>query len=178
VALSDYAISAGNGAYYPWFFEPGYPDGVGVGVAYRPDFISGSFESGGGSGNIYSGWELSMAFGDVRDGLSNTLLIGEKFVYPEHQGETFWGDGTFWSGDLHSPTTRVAGESFPLARSDTDKAVLPDYVHMPFGGPHSGICQFVFCDGRVRELNVSINTTVLGYLATRDDGQLISADQY
>jgi len=178
-ALADYAISAGDGSHYPWYYQLGYPDGIGLGVAYRPDFISGAFTPPGDSGNIYSGWSLMMKFAHVHDGLSSTLLIGEKFVHPDHQGRTYWGDGTFWSGDLHSPTTRVAGPGYPLAQSDADPAVLPDYLHMPFGGPHtSGICQFVFCDGRVRELSPSINTTVLGNLANREDGNVIPGNAF
>ena len=118
-----------------------------------------------------------VAFSNVTDGLSQTLLIGEKSVHPDHQGETDWGDGTFWHGDLVTPTTRVAGPAYLLARSDTDPTVILDVDHMPFGGAHpGGSCHFVFVDGSVRALSPTINTTVLGYLANREDGEVISGE--
>ena len=82
-----------------------------------------------------------------------------------------WGDGTLWSSDFHPPSVRVAGENYPLARSDTDPTVLQDPINMNFGGPHpSGSCQIVMGDGSVHALSPSVNTTVLGYLANRSDG--------
>jgi len=75
---------------------------------------------------------------------------------------------------LHSPTTRVAGDDFPLTLSDDDRAVFPGAINMPFGGPHPGsICLFVYGDNSVHSISANINTTVLGYLATRHDGAVI-----
>jgi len=169
-ALTDYALNAGDGNVYPWW-EADKVLGKGNGAAYRPDFISGEYRDGNA---VFWGWKPLLTFRDIKDGLSNTLLIGEKFVHPEHQGITEWGDGTFWSGDLHSPTVRLAGPLYPLARSDTDPTVFPEPIHMPFGGPHSsGICQFVLFDGSVKALSPSVHTTALGYLANRRDGKVI-----
>ena len=54
--------------------------------------------------------------------------------------------------------------------SPTDPAATP-YV---FGSSHAaGRCQFVFGDGSVRGLSPSIDTTTLGRLAARNDGQVI-----
>jgi prepilin-type processing-associated H-X9-DG protein len=44
---------------------------------------------------------------------------------------------------------------------------------MVFGGYHPGICQFGFCDGSVRRIEVGIDPNVLGNLASRNDGQVI-----
>ncbi|MFN5291260.1 MAG: H-X9-DG-CTERM domain-containing protein, partial [Planctomycetia bacterium] len=41
-----------------------------------------------------------------------------------------------------------------------------------FGSYHNGVCQFVFCDGAVKALNVSVSTTALQRFALRDDGQV------
>jgi prepilin-type processing-associated H-X9-DG protein len=59
----------------------------------------------------------------------------------------------------------VAGVPSPLAHG-TDDAFVSQ-----FGSWHPGVCQFVMADGSVRALPVSINPTVLGYLAQRNDGQ-------
>ena len=171
-ALSDYAMNAGSGASYPWW-DSGTTEGVSDGVAYRPDLTSGMT-----SGVKYSNWKTLLSFRDIADGLSHTLLIGEKFVNPLRHGRTECGDGTWWSGDVHSPTVRVAGTRYPLSRSDTDPTSFPDPVQMPFGGPHpNGICQFVLCDGSVRSLSPTIDARLLGFLAVRDDGETVRPDQ-
>ena len=181
-ALSDYAMCVGDGARDAWWWYDGpndpaeyYPrgkKGTSPGIGYRPDFVSGEVVDGEAG---YRNWKLLVRMKHVTDGLSHTLLIGEKYVRVGNaQGRTVWGDGTFWSGDLHAPTTRVAGERFPLARSDDDLDVIPGVINMPFGGPHPGsICVFVYGDNSVHSISANINTTVLGYLATRHDGAVI-----
>jgi hypothetical protein len=175
-ALSDYAMNAGDGSVYAWWEYSRV--GASNGVATRPDRSTGVTITSNTRDPIFRGWELLLSFDDITDGLSNTLLVGEKSVHPQHQGDTRWGDGTFWSGDLHPPTARVAGPGYPLAQSDTDEAVLPDPISMPFGGPHpSSDCQFARCDGSVLALSPSINTTTLGYLANRHDSGIIPSDE-
>ena len=39
-----------------------------------------------------------------------------------------------------------------------------------FGGPHTGGCQFVFCDGSVRTISYSIGFEIHRRLASRKDG--------
>ena len=163
-ALSDYAISAGDGLQDHWIALR-----ASNGVAYKPDITSGNPRC---CGDFFENWRLVLAFKHVTDGLSKTLLIGEKFVHRDHQGETLWGDGSFWTGDSSRPTARTAGPQYPLALSDTDPTVFPG--GLSFGGTHfGGVCQFVLVDGSVHALSPTINTTVLGYLANRKDGQVI-----
>jgi hypothetical protein len=171
--LSDYAICGGDGSKDAWWRF--VPLGASNGVAYRADFANGKFDGK----DFFTGWRVVLSFKNIGDGLSNTLLVGEKFVHPDHQGEGIWGDNTFWSGDLGSPPIRLAGPRFPLALSDRDPVVFEDVINMPFGSPHpSGICQFVMVDGSVRSLSPTIDGTVLGYLANRDDGMLITDNVY
>ena len=177
-ALSDYAICVGDGVKAAWWeFQP---PGTSNGVGYRPDFVSGQYDpsTGGDDGDLFRNWELLLKFRHVTDGLSHTLLIGEKFVpaRANRQGRTRWGDGTFWSGDLHPPSTRVAGERYPLALSDDDPSVFPNAINMPFGSAHDGLVHFTFVDGSVHSLQTTIDTTVLGYLANRHDGEVIKGE--
>ena len=42
-----------------------------------------------------------------------------------------------------------------------------------FGSWHSGLCQFVFCDGSVHALPTGIDINTLQLLGVRNDGQVI-----
>jgi len=179
-ALCDYAMNAGDGRLYPWWGDSSTPwNGVATTThtdASQPNALTGTL-LGRDPYWKYFGWKMSLTFTQITDGLSHTLLIGEKCVHPEHQGYAEWGDGTFWSDDLHSQSVRVAGERYPLAQSDTDETVIPDVINMAFGGAHTGgICQFAMGDGSVQALSTTINTTVLGHLANRHDGTPILMD--
>jgi hypothetical protein len=104
-------------------------------------------------------------FADISDGLSNTLLVGEKNVPPESFGEYAW-DCSIYDGHNPPCSTRAAGPGFPLAATRYDTG-------WKFGSYHPGICQFVLGDGSVRQLPVTINPVTLGLLAHRSDGQVI-----
>lgn len=106
-------------------------------------------------------------FADIADGLSNTLLVGEKHVPITQMGDYAAGDGAAYNGD-HGTSMRGAGPTITFARNPTDAASYR------FGSYHPGVCQFVFCDGSVRAIPNSIDGTTLGYLADRADGQVIS----
>jgi prepilin-type processing-associated H-X9-DG protein len=103
-------------------------------------------------------------FGDIIDGLSNTLLVGEKYVpvlgVPPY-------DCNIYDGHNSSCSSRSAGPEFPLAVYRPENKDLG----WKFGSRHPGLCQFVFADGSVQVLSNSINPTALGLLAQRDDGQ-------
>ena len=185
-ALSDYAMSAGDGldddgtALVAWYESQANPPGVSNGVAYRPDFVSGQWDPPGSDvANLFRNWKTLLRFKDLTDGQSFTLMFGEKYVRVGNQfteGSTQFGDGTFWSGDLHSPTTRLAGDEYPLALSDQDVTVRPSVLNMPFGSPHTGLWHFVLADSSVRSLQIQIDNTILGYLANRQDGQALSKE--
>jgi prepilin-type N-terminal cleavage/methylation domain-containing protein len=111
--------------------------------------------------------------GQISDGTSQTLLLGEKHVVDPHYGEYSYGDHSFYNGANYSSAQRSAGPGFPLARSIKDKP--SNYLDI-FGSPHTNQCLFAFCDGSVHPLNVGIDVTNLGRLAGRNDGQVITVD--
>jgi hypothetical protein len=124
-------------------------------------------------------------FTDVPDGLSNTLMIGEKYVkvgcygakdtpgcYPTTNKDNLW-DGPIWFGGNAAAVARQVGTSFPLA-------VLPDEPFIggtngggQFGSSHPGQVHFVLGDGSVRSFRTSTSGQVMGYLANRQDGNVI-----
>jgi prepilin-type N-terminal cleavage/methylation domain-containing protein/prepilin-type processing-associated H-X9-DG protein len=120
-------------------------------------------------------WTSYTNFASITDGLSDTLLLGEKHVPPDMFGQSAAGDAAYYSG-LHSDTAeRYCGCANPLARDPYDKT--SDYAHK-FGSPHPGVVQFAFADGSVHRLPVSIDCTSLGWLANRHDGNLITFTDY
>src|SRR5438552_3341790 len=105
---------------------------------------------------------------DVTDGLSNTLLLGEKHVPTGKDLNAPFDCNTFDGHNIFC-STRSAGPRFPLAAAPTDDRLL-------FGGPHPGVCMFVFADGGVRPVRNTIDEYALGLLSHRADGQPAPAD--
>ena len=109
----------------------------------------------------------------ITDGTSNTFLLGEKHVVKGREGLENTGDHSCYNGIGYNSAQRVAGPSFPLARNMLDTTSnFPD----KFGSAHDGFVQFAFCDGSVRNIRTSIDTTTLRRLAIRNDGQPITGD--
>jgi prepilin-type processing-associated H-X9-DG protein len=100
----------------------------------------------------------------ITDGLSNTLMVGEKHI-PRGWFGKGWYDNCYYNGDYTLSTMRAAGPDFPLAQSPTDNT-----AGWVFGSYHPGMCPFAFCDGSVRSLVNSTDRSVLGLLACRNDG--------
>jgi prepilin-type N-terminal cleavage/methylation domain-containing protein len=169
-ALGDYACSVGSdmGADY----NAGGPGGNGAMVLAKPPHV---YEVNGPPPRL-APWKSQTPFAAISDGLSNTLLIGEKYLKPGTFGINVpanlaanFGDGSIYNGDHPWVISRVAGVESPLAHSIDDSFVSQ------FGSWHTGVVQFVMADGSVKALPVSIDAVVLGYLAQRDDGRAVSA---
>jgi prepilin-type N-terminal cleavage/methylation domain-containing protein/prepilin-type processing-associated H-X9-DG protein len=109
---------------------------------------------------------IPLGFAEIRDGVSNTILIGEKHVALNRFGHSPT-DGSIFNGD-HAGGFRKVGIGAPLVR-DLNREV------QRFGSYHPGFCQFVFCDGSVRNIPVSIDATTLEHLAARNDGNAVAA---
>jgi prepilin-type processing-associated H-X9-DG protein len=126
-------------------------------------------------GNI-SNWKSQTRYANVTDGLSNTIMMGEKHVlhsalFTEDPG----GDGPFL-GSYAYTNMRVAGgrnfgatPTWPLAKGPTD--TVGGQYQVVFGSWHSGgSVNFVWGDGSVRPISPSADCVTLAQLATRDDG--------
>src|SRR5262249_36798415 len=120
-------------------------------------------------------------FAAITDGLSNTLLIGEKHVRHGELGRTSNGDSAYYSGYNYTTAQRSAGwyidgagvrQNKPLMKPDDPASTIR------FGSWHTGLCNFVFCDGSVHPLPVNIDIEVLRRLAVRNDGQPVPSNSY
>jgi prepilin-type N-terminal cleavage/methylation domain-containing protein/prepilin-type processing-associated H-X9-DG protein len=119
-----------------------------------------------GAFHINDGYGIGIPLLGIRDGTSSTVMIGEKHLTPADIGTGAF-DGCVYSATPAGLSFRQAGSAHPLALGSTDAQ------NGQFGSWHTGVVNFVFCDGHVAGLNTSIAGTTLGFLATRAGGEVI-----
>ena len=78
--------------------------------------------------------------------------------------------------DPTDPPNPIIGD--PTVQADPTDPVsgLAIKPNQCFGSRHPGVCQFVFCDGSVRAVPVTISLDVLTYLGLPADGVPIKID--
>jgi prepilin-type N-terminal cleavage/methylation domain-containing protein len=125
---------------------------------------------------IVATWRGQFGLLGIIDGTSNTLLFGEKHIRPNSlRGKN--EDRSIFGGQNNS-VRRMAGHG---ANGDLRPLRAPEdqtgaNANTSFGGPHSGVCQFVFADGTVRAVPLSVSLQTLTYLIVRNDGQVVNID--
>jgi prepilin-type processing-associated H-X9-DG protein len=116
-------------------------------------------------------WIDKVTHASVRDGLSNTVLIGEMHVPMDRMGKSP-GDAFIFSGDQFYNSTRVGGPTVPII---TDIRTDDQNAYVSWGSWHAGgTCHFAFADGSVRGIDGSIDTETLGNLCNRQDSTIIA----
>src|SRR5205823_5010582 len=107
---------------------------------------------------------------DVRDGVSNTLAIGER---PASFAMTPWAgvlSGAVVTTTPGAPVYAAVTELAPtqvMARIGNRPLLAPNSEPYDFFSPHAGMVNFGFADGSVRPLSSEVSYTVLQALATR-----------
>ena len=106
-----------------------------------------------------------ISFTAFTDGLSNTLLMGEKQVPLGTEGIGWW-DCSIYNGDFYKCSGRSAGRNNLLTTDIRD-------MGWKFGSRHTGVLVFCFADGHVQLLRDSTDGYTLELLSKRNDGQVI-----
>lgn len=135
-----------------------------------------------GHGNIPDNglfaWCQQISTGTVRDGLSNTLLMGEMVqkdtngTYPG--GNRCWVMGSYWAGKTAKATYSIKALRYPVNRhyNRNDSRDAP-FNHFPFRSHHSGGSHFARGDGSVSFHSEGTDLLVLKRLATRSGGEIV-----
>jgi prepilin-type N-terminal cleavage/methylation domain-containing protein/prepilin-type processing-associated H-X9-DG protein len=155
-AKSDYAICAGD--------DP-QPGGSGPADTSDASYVWPSFQKATGISFV----RTRIGLEHVKDGASNTVMIGEKHLpYAEYDtGQSLGDDQTMLHGDDADIRRWMSGP--PLPDSTPGE---PDR----FGGPHAGGAYFVFCDGGVRLVASDLDADACRNLGNRRDGKHVNLD--
>jgi prepilin-type processing-associated H-X9-DG protein len=107
-------------------------------------------------------------FTEITDGNSNTVMVGEKHIPPGSFGNPDPAfDGPAYNGDKQH-SHRSLGSLRPMARDPNE---LPS---SRFGSWHQGVCNFVFADGSVKSVRVSIDVSTQTAIATRNGNETVN----
>ncbi|MDY3563177.1 DUF1559 domain-containing protein [Gemmata sp. JC673] len=112
---------------------------------------------------------------DVSDGLSNTLLVGEKQCHRARLGAA-GGDNETWHNSGWDQDHERFGEAVPEPDDKHPFASSPNYWSVRFGGSHSGGFTAAMGDGSVRFIRYGIDSNNWMRVCLINDGEVINAD--
>ncbi|MDR1484965.1 MAG: DUF1559 domain-containing protein [Planctomycetaceae bacterium] len=172
--------------------------------AWLEDFLmlnlTSGFDSALKPANVTGSWEPSISFDGVSDGLSNQLLVGEKFV-PRSQigvngfedtssGNFYYGyDAPYislflwfsnWSYARYGYSEyRDPSSSYISKTGDDADSLLWSYGYdnaydPSFGGCHTGVANFLLGDGSVHSVSATLRNEILKNLSHASDGEVAS----
>jgi prepilin-type N-terminal cleavage/methylation domain-containing protein len=120
---------------------------------------------------------------DVTDGMSQTILVGERgslLTQVPWFGAINGGICRITPGSPSRSTRAKTAPVEPLARADTGGGTSDNPFFDPddFFSPHPAGLYFLRCDGSVLFIKTGINPTVYGSLCSRNLGEVVSADAF
>jgi len=113
-------------------------------------------------------------FADYSDGVSNTILIGEKLINKAFLNQSQTDDWCGYACGYHSSNVRF-GAAAP--QSDYTNSGGGNGQGL-FGSSHTGVTLFVFGDGAVHRVRNSVDPLVFKSLCQIDDGRSVSDADY
>lgn len=155
-AMNDYAGNYGaftlyleNGTYHsPCANATGYQEGKPQNPFRNGVFVKSRFFKAQKSSNVDSAIHVR----DISDGLSNTILAGDKRMNISHWNRAQFGDTDGFTAGYIADTLR-SGASPPARDFYNDD---PNAASDRFGSAHPYSINAVFCDGSVRSISYNI----------------------
>ena len=165
-AMTDYAGNAGVNTTLGDDRSGSYGDGLLDGVVVQAGFV---LQSGA---LVASPTATPINEANITDGMSNTMLVGEKRMNVSYC-MTACGpdDNAGYVGGFQDDVVRwgcfqpAPDWQGPFA---TFATLTPG--NYQFGSSHPGVVQFVFCDGAVHGVRYAIDPKVFSNLSSRNDG--------
>jgi prepilin-type N-terminal cleavage/methylation domain-containing protein/prepilin-type processing-associated H-X9-DG protein len=130
---------------------------------------------------------------DVTDGLSNTMMFGEKFVdnkryYPPEVNQDIapqglwggtigWTDSGYWA-PINSWSTTRCTQMVPNRDADYESRNPAQPWWHGFGGPHPGGLNICLADGSVRSISWTIPGAVFQLVARKNDGLIVDIGSF
>lgn len=159
VARADYAANMGTN----WPSLGGEFPGPGT----MPPHPSGP-EHGDYNGLIFA--TSQVRHGDIHDGTSNTYMMGEKYLNPDHYRTGLSGDDNEnWTTGANNDNYRSG--YYPPLRDRPGVNLAGQYR---FGSSHAAGFQMAMCDGSVHLLSFDMTPSVHSNLSDRRDGNVAS----
>jgi prepilin-type processing-associated H-X9-DG protein len=168
-----YTATRGDWSPIGEFFTNSYAASYGAGLEIDnfPEWGNGLFRR-----------NLVIGIADIRDGTSSTIALGERGACLT---KTPWAGIPNGAISTLAPDSPVAGydatgrgAELVVAHANTVIINNPGTAPDDFYSPHIGGGNFLMADGSVRFLRSTINLDVYRALCTRDQGEILSAQDY
>jgi len=138
---------------------------------------SGPYQRAAGISGVISRCDWSARFGEIADGLSNTILAGEILpsCHDHHRGGGGWYNSNGqWTATTASINFNTCGRQGVLDNQSNCNDFRNWNTSGGYKSDHTGGANFVLCDGSVHFLAQSIDYLTYQQLGSRGEGESLS----
>lgn len=112
----------------------------------------------------------------IRDGTSNTYLLGEKYIQPEYYAPAAVSSTEYDPGDNETVYCGLDADNYRSSALQPYQDQSQYQNYLTFGSAHSSGFNMALCDGSVRSMSYMVDLTTHSRLGSRDDGAVIDGN--